>query len=114
MPYDEFGTWQLAGDLLDARDEGAAARDGVRPLHRRTAENGIIDEEYRVEYVIDRTDTLGTAFLGLSVGCARCHDHKFDPISHVDYYSLTAFFNSTDDAGFYPQEKWDDRTDSCC
>jgi hypothetical protein len=76
-------------------------------LHRRTAENGIIDEEYRVEYVIDRTDTVGTAFLGLSVGCARCHDHKFDPISHVDYYSLTAFFNSTDDAGFYPQEKWE-------
>jgi hypothetical protein len=107
MSYDEFGTAQLAGDLLDHPTKEQLIATGFGRLHRRTAENGIIDEEYRVEYVIDRTDTLGTAFLGLSVGCARCHDHKFDPISHVDYYSLTAFFNSTDDAGFYPQEKWE-------
>jgi Protein of unknown function (DUF1553)/Protein of unknown function (DUF1549)/Planctomycete cytochrome C/Concanavalin A-like lectin/glucanases superfamily len=107
MPYDRFGTVQLAGDLLDHPSKQDLIASGFGRLHRRTAENGIIDEEYRVEYVIDRTDTLGTAFLGLSVGCARCHDHKFDPISHVDYYSLTAFFNSTDDAGFYPQEKWE-------
>jgi hypothetical protein len=107
MPYDEFGTAQLAGDLLDDATKEQRIASGFGRLHRRTAENGIIDEEYRVEYVIDRTDTVGTAFLGLSVGCARCHDHKFDPISHVDYYSLTAFFNSTDDAGFYPQEKWE-------
>jgi hypothetical protein len=107
MPYDEFGTAQLAGDLLDDATKAQRIATGFGRLHRRTAENGIIDEEYRVEYVIDRTDTLGTAFLGLSVGCARCHDHKFDPISHADYYSLTAFFNSTDDAGFYPQEKWE-------
>jgi hypothetical protein len=107
MPYNAFGTAQLAGDLLDAPTKAQRIATGFGRLHRRTAENGIIDEEYRVEYVIDRTDTLGTAFLGLSVGCARCHDHKFDPISHVDYYSLTAFFNSTDDAGFYPQEKWE-------
>jgi len=107
MPYDRFGTAQLAGDLLENPSKADLIASGFGRLHRRTAENGIIDEEYRVEYVIDRTDTLGTAFLGLSVGCARCHDHKFDPISHVDYYSLTAFFNSTDDAGFYPQEKWE-------
>ncbi len=107
LPYDEFGTAQLAGDLLDDATKAQRIATAFGRLHRRTAENGIIDEEYRVEYVIDRTDTLGTAFLGLSVGCARCHDHKFDPISHVDYYSLTAFFNSTDDAGFYPQEKWE-------
>jgi hypothetical protein len=107
LPYDEFGTAQLAGDLLENAAKEQRVATGFGRLHRRTAENGIIDEEYRVEYVIDRTDTVGTAFLGLSVGCARCHDHKFDPISHVDYYSLTAFFNSTDDAGFYPQEKWE-------
>jgi hypothetical protein len=107
MPYDRFGTAQIAGDLLENPSKPDLIASGFGRLHRRTAENGIIDEEYRVEYVIDRTDTLGTAFLGLSVGCARCHDHKFDPISHVDYYSLTAFFNSTDDAGFYPQEKWE-------
>jgi hypothetical protein len=106
MPYDQFGTWQLAGDLQPQASQDQRLATAFGRLHRRSAENGIIDEEYRVEYVIDRTDTLGTAFLGLSVGCARCHDHKFDPISHVDYYSLTAFFNSTDDAGFYPQEKW--------
>jgi hypothetical protein len=107
MPYKQFGTVQIAGDLLANPSKDDLIASGFGRLHRRTAENGIIDEEYRVEYVIDRTDTVGTAFLGLSVGCARCHDHKFDPISHVDYYSLTAFFNSTDDAGFYPQEKWE-------
>jgi hypothetical protein len=107
LPYAVFGTAQLAGDLLDDATKAERIATGFGRLHRRTAENGIIDEEYRVEYVIDRTDTVGTAFLGLSVGCARCHDHKFDPISHADYYSLTAFFNSTDDAGFYPQEKWE-------
>jgi hypothetical protein len=107
LPYDAFGSWQLAGDLLPNATREQKLATAFGRLHRRSAENGIIDEEYRTEYVIDRTDTLGTAFLGLSVGCARCHDHKFDPISHVDYYSLAAFFNSTDDAGFYPQEKWD-------
>lgn len=107
LPYDEFGTAQLAGDLLEAPTKDQLIATGFGRLHRNTSENGIIDEEYRTEYVIDRTDTLGTAFLGLSVGCARCHDHKFDPVSHVDYYSLAAFFNSTDDAGFYPQEKWE-------
>ena len=106
LPYDEFGTWQIAGDLLEGATKEQRLASGFGRLHRRSAENGIIDEEYRVEYVIDRTDTVGTAFLGLSVGCARCHDHKFDPISHVDYYSLAAFFNSTDDAGYYPQLKW--------
>ena len=92
MRYDRFGTVQLAGDLVENASKDDLIASGFGRLHRNSAENGIIDEEYRVEYVIDRTDTLGTAFLGLSVGCARCHDHKFDPISHADYYSLTAFF----------------------
>ena len=68
---------------------------------KRTTENGAIDEEYRVEYAVDRTNTIGTAFLGMTVGCARCHDHKYDPISQKDFYSLSGFFNSTDEPGFY-------------
>lgn len=107
LPYDKFGRWQLDGDLLDHPTKDQVLATTFGRLHRRTAENGIIDEEYRVEYVLDRTDTLGTAFLGLSVGCARCHDHKFDPISQADYYSLTGFFNSIDDSGYYPLLKWD-------
>ncbi len=106
MPYDEFGKWQIAGDLYENATKEQKLATMFGRLHRRTGENGIIDEEYRNEYVLDRADTVGTAMLGLSVGCARCHDHKFDPISQVDYYSLAAFFNSIDDAGFYPQMKW--------
>ena len=91
---------QLAGDLLpDATREQLLATAFVR-VGKRTTENGTIDEEYRVEYVVDRTDNaVGTAFLGLTVGCARCHDHKYDPIKQTDYYSLGAFFNSTDEPG---------------
>jgi len=70
-------------------------------LNKRTSENGSIDEEYRVEYMVDRTNTVGTTFLGLTVGCARCHDHKYDPISQKDFYSLGAFFNNTDEPGYY-------------
>jgi hypothetical protein len=101
MPFDQFATWQIAGDLLpNATKEQKLATAFLR-VGRRTTENGAIDEEYRVEYVLDRTNTIGTAFLGLTTGCARCHDHKYDPISHKDYYSLSAFFNSTDEPGFY-------------
>ena len=70
-------------------------------LHRQTNEGGSIDEEFRVEYVVDRVNTFGTAFLGLTLECARCHDHKFDPITQRDYYSLFAFFNSIDESGLY-------------
>lgn len=101
MPFDQFATWQVAGDLLpDATREQKLATAFLR-VGRRTTENGSIDEEYRVEYVIDRTNTIGTAFLGLTTGCARCHDHKYDPISHKDFYALSGFFNSTDEPGFY-------------
>ena len=65
----------------------------------------MIDEEFQAEYVVDRTNTLGDAFLGLSVGCARCHDHKFDPISQKNYYELFSFFNNVPEAG---QISWDD------
>ena len=68
-------------------------------------EGGIIEEEFQREYVFDRTNTLGDAFLGLSVGCARCHDHKYDPISQKNYYQLSGFFNKVAEAG---QISWDD------
>jgi Protein of unknown function (DUF1549)/Protein of unknown function (DUF1553)/Planctomycete cytochrome C/Concanavalin A-like lectin/glucanases superfamily len=102
MPFNQFGTWQLAGDLLpDATDEQILATAFLR-VGQRTTENGAIDDEYKVEYMVDRTNNaLGTAFLGLTVGCARCHDHKYDPISQKDFYSLGAFFNSIDEPGVY-------------
>jgi hypothetical protein len=101
MPFDEFGTWQLAGDLMPSHTKEQKLATAFMRVGKRTTENGAIDEEYRVEYVVDRTNTVGTAFLGLTVGCARCHDHKYDPISHKDFYSLSGFFNSTDEPGFY-------------
>ncbi len=101
MPFDQFATWQIAGDLLPNSTKEQKLATAFLRVGRRTTENGSIDEEYRVEYVLDRTNTIGTAFLGLTTGCARCHDHKYDPISHKDYYSLSAFFNSTDEPGFY-------------
>jgi hypothetical protein len=101
LPYDRFLTWQLAGDLLpDATDEQRLATAFNR-LHRQTNEGGSIEEEFRQEYVSDRVHTFGTAMLGLTLECARCHDHKFDPISQRDYYALGAFFNSIDESGLY-------------
>ncbi|WP_233579135.1 DUF1553 domain-containing protein [Tautonia sociabilis] len=101
MPYDDFITWQLAGDLLpDAGREQILATTFNR-LHRMTNEGGSIEEEFRVEYVADRTDTFGTAVLGLTLGCARCHDHKYDPISQKNYYELASFFDNIDESGLY-------------
>lgn len=101
LPYDQFITWQVAGDLLpNATDEQRLATAFNR-LHRQTNEGGSIDEEFRNEYVVDRVITAGTAFLGLTLECARCHDHKFDPITQRDFYSLAAFFNSIDESGLY-------------
>ena len=101
LPYDEFITWQLAGDLLpDASDEQILATTFNR-LHPQKVEGGSTPEEFRVEYVADRNQTFGTAFLGLSLQCARCHDHKYDPISQKEYYGLYAFFNNIDESGLY-------------
>jgi mono/diheme cytochrome c family protein len=101
LPYDQFGTWQLAGDLLPSHTKEQTLATAFLRLNKRTTENGAIDEEYRVEYMVDRANTVGATFLGLTVGCARCHDHKYDPISQKDFYSLGAFFNSTDEPGYY-------------
>jgi len=99
MPFDQFTIQQLAGDLLpDATLEQKIA-SGFNRNHRGNGEGGIIPEEYAVEYVVDRVDTVGTVWLGLTLGCARCHDHKYDPITQREYYSLYAFFNSIPERG---------------
>ena len=97
QPYDEFITWQIAGDLLpDATYEQRLAT-GFNRNHAITQEGGVVPAEYITEYVADRTNTTATAFLGMTMECARCHDHKYDPIFQQDYYSMFAFFNGIDE-----------------
>ncbi|WPP48346.1 DUF1553 domain-containing protein [Catalinimonas niigatensis] len=99
LPYDQFITWQLAGDLLpDATYEQKLAT-GFNRNHAITQEGGVIEEEYLTEYAADRTNTFSTTFLGLTVECARCHDHKYDPISQKEYFQLYAFFNNVPERG---------------
>ncbi|WP_277479662.1 DUF1553 domain-containing protein [Catalinimonas alkaloidigena] len=105
MPFDQFASWQLAGDLLPNASREQKLATAYNRNHAQNMEGGIVNEEFRVEYVADRTNTLGTNFLGLTVECARCHDHKYDPISQKDYYQLFGFFNQVDEAG---QISWDD------
>ncbi|MFT4015345.1 MAG: DUF1553 domain-containing protein [Agriterribacter sp.] len=99
LPYDKFITWQLAGDLLPNATKEQILATGFNRNQKQNTEAGIIPEEFRVEYNVDRTNTLGTGILGLTLGCAKCHDHKYDPVSQKDYYSLYAFFNSTFELG---------------
>ena len=95
LPYDKFTIWQLAGDLLpDASDETRLAT-GFSRNHPINGEGGRIAEENRVDYVMDMTETMGTVWLGLTLNCCRCHDHKFDPLAQKDYYRFTAYFNQT-------------------
>ena len=101
LPYDQFLTWQLAGDLLPNPTREQRIATAFNRLHRQTNEGGSIEEEFRTEYVVDRVNTFGTSMLGLTVECARCHDHRFDPITQRDYYSLFAFFNNIDESGLY-------------
>jgi hypothetical protein len=101
LSYNEFLTWQVAGDLLENATREQILATAFNRLHRLTNEGGSIAEEWLVENAADRLHTLGTAVLGLTVECARCHDHKYDPITMRDYYSLMAFFNSIDENGMY-------------
>ena len=101
LPYDQFLTWQLAGDLLPNATREQRIATAFNRLHRQTNEGGSIEEEFRTEYVVDRVNTFGTSMLGLTIECARCHDHRFDPITQRDYYSLFAFFNNIDESGLY-------------
>ena len=99
LPFDRFATWQLAGDLLPAPTKEQRIATGFNRLHNQNEEGGIVEEEYRVAYVADRVSTFGTAFLGLTLDCSRCHDHKYDPVTQRDYYALFAFFQNIDEAG---------------
>ncbi|MEX1024590.1 MAG: PSD1 and planctomycete cytochrome C domain-containing protein [Planctomycetota bacterium] len=104
LPYDEFVTRQLAGDLLPDATLDDRVATGFQRCHVVTDEGGALDEEYLVEYAVERASTLGTTLLGLTVGCARCHDHKYDPLTQTDFYGLYAFFRSNDEPGLYSQE----------
>lgn len=99
LPYNEFVTWQLAGDLLPEATKEQFLASGFNRNHKITQEGGVIPEEYRTEYVVDRTNTFGKAFLGVSIECSRCHDHKYDPILQKDFYSIYAFFNKVNEKG---------------
>lgn len=99
MPYDQFITWQLAGDLIPNPTKEQLLATGFNRNHKITEEGGVVQEEYRVMYVTDRTNTVSKSLLGLTMECASCHDHKYDPISQKDYYSFFSFFNNVKEKG---------------
>src|SRR5262245_55122401 len=99
QPFDEFLTWQLAGDLLPGATKEQRLATAFNRHHLQNEEGGVVEEEFRVAYVVDRVTTMGTAFLGLTFECSRCHDHKYDPITQRDFYSLFAFFHNIDESG---------------
>jgi hypothetical protein len=105
FPYDKFIHWQLAGDLMPDPSREMIIATAFNRNHQQNMEGGIIEQEFQTEYVVDRTNTFGDAFLGLSLSCAKCHDHKFDPISQKNYFEVFSFFNNIKEAG---QISWDD------
>ena len=105
MPFDQFVTEQLAGDLLPGSTDEQKIATGFNRNHGFTIEGGVINEEYRVMYVNDKTTTAGTLFFGLTFDCCRCHDHKYDPLSTKEYYQLYAFFNSNAETGVGVKDK---------
>jgi hypothetical protein len=102
-PFDQFIREQIAGDLMPDATEDQKIASGFNRCHVTTDEGGAIAEEYLVEYAVDRTATTGSVFLGLTVGCARCHDHKFDPVTNEEFYKLYAYFDSIEEPGLYSQ-----------
>ncbi len=98
-PFSTFLTWQLAGDLLPNPTKEQLLATGFNRNHKITQEGGVIDEEYRIEYVTDRTNTVGKAFMAITLECSKCHDHKYDPVSQKDYYSMFAFFDKVPEKG---------------
>ena len=97
LPFDKFTVWQLAGDLLPKPTTEQLIATGYVRMNPTTNEGGAIEEEFQAKNTFDRVDTTSTVFLGMTVGCARCHDHKYDPLTQKEYYQLFAFFNSTAD-----------------
>lgn len=100
LPYDQFLTWQIAGDMLPNAGKEQILATGFFRNHKYTEEGGVIPEEYRIEYLIDKTKTFGKGIQGITIECAQCHDHKYDPFKQTDYFSLMAFFNNTKEKGF--------------
>lgn len=100
MPYDQFVTWQLAGDLLPGANKEQILATAFNRNHKYTEEGGVIDEEYRIEYVLDKTNTVSKGLLGITMECAQCHDHKYDPFSQKEYFEMFAFFNNTPEKGY--------------
>ncbi|WP_138991256.1 PSD1 and planctomycete cytochrome C domain-containing protein [Larkinella sp. C7] len=99
MHYNDFVTWQLAGDLLPNASKEQLLATGFNRNHKITEEGGVIPEEYRIMYVTDRTDLFGKGLMGVTMECAHCHDHKYDPFSQKEYYQLFAFFNNVKEVG---------------
>lgn len=100
MPYDKFITWQLAGDMLPGATKEQELATAFLRNHKYTEEGGVIPEEYRIEYILDKTKTYGKGIMGITIECAQCHDHKYDPFKQKDYYSLFAFFNNSNEIGY--------------
>lgn len=99
MHYDDFVTWQMAGDLLPNSSKEQLLATGFNRNHKITEEGGVIPEEYRMMYVTDRNDLFGKGLLGVTLECAHCHDHKYDPFSQKEYYQMFAFFNNVKEVG---------------
>ena len=102
LSYDKFMKWQIAGDMIPNATKEQILASGFNRNHKITQEGGVIDEEYRVEYVADRTITTSKIMMGLTVECARCHTHKYDPITHDEFFSFYSFFNNIDEKGQIP------------
>jgi hypothetical protein len=99
MPFDRFTIEQIAGDMLPGATREQKIASAFHRNHRTNAEGGIVEEEFRVEYVADRAETTSTVWMGLTLGCSRCHDHKYDPFTQKEFYQLFAYFNNTPDRG---------------
>ena len=99
LPFDQFTVEQLAGDLLEGATIEQKIASGFNRNHMINFEGGAIPEEYHTAYIVDRVNTTGTVWLGLTVGVRQCHDHKYDPITQKDYYRLYAFFNNVPENG---------------
>lgn len=105
MPYDQFTIQQLAGDMLPNASIDQKIASGFNRNHRSNTEGGSINEEWLVENVVDRVETTATVFLGLTMGCARCHDHKYDPISQREFYEFFSYFYNVDEQGVYTERR---------
>lgn len=100
IPYNTFLTWQIAGDMLPNATKEQILATAFFRNHKYTEEGGVVPEEYRISYILDKTKTYTKGILGLTAECAQCHDHKYDPISQKEYYQLFAFFNNTKEVGY--------------